>query len=146
MLFGLPSAPVLGDLLNRGLMTTLARRFAPEIIERIFAPNPVPPNFAAFTLALALRAAQLRANAEDLAGLNPCVARLSPHYGRIASPVEIVAGDADQIVDPAKHAVPAATALQYARLTLLAGIGHMPHHVAPERVGALIDRLAGRAP
>jgi pimeloyl-ACP methyl ester carboxylesterase len=43
------------------------------------------------------------------------------------------------------HAVPLSRQVDGANLTLLRGIGHMPHHVAPDAVVAAIDRAARRA-
>ena len=76
--------------------------------------------------------------------LYPQVARQAPHYGRIACPVEIVHGEADALVPHVIHAGPLADRVADARLTLLPGVGHMPHHAAPEKVLAAADRLARR--
>ena len=65
-----------------------------------------------------------------------------PRYDTIACPVEIVHGDADTIVPATIHAIPLSDILPRARLTLLPGVGHMPHHAAPDDVIAAIDRLA----
>ena len=53
-------------------------------------------------------------------------------------PVHILTGTADRIVDPNRHRLPPACALEGSRLTELEGIGHMPLHVAPE---ALIEAV-----
>ena len=66
-------------------------------------------------------------------------------YPRISVPVEIVHGDRDTTVGLAVHAEPLARAVPDSRLTVLPGIGHMPHHAAPEAVIAAIDRAARRA-
>ena len=50
--------------------------------------------------------------------------------------MEIIHGDADTIVP---LSVPNAV------LTVLDGIGHMPHHAAPDAVEDAIDRAAQRA-
>jgi pimeloyl-ACP methyl ester carboxylesterase len=46
---------------------------------------------------------------------------------------------------PQIHAAPLAGQIEGANLTLLEGVGHMPHHVAPGAVVAAIDRAARRA-
>jgi pimeloyl-ACP methyl ester carboxylesterase len=115
-------------------------------LREIFAPQPVPAGYAGHIGAgLTLRRDTLRANADHRAGLKEEVAALRPSYGRITVPVEILHGTADRIASHAIHAEPLQRQLPNARLTLLPGIGHMPHHVAQEAVVAALDRLAQRA-
>jgi pimeloyl-ACP methyl ester carboxylesterase len=70
---------------------------------------------------------------------------MSQHYPRIDVPVEIVHGQKDPFVLPRIHAAPLAGQIEGANLTVLEGVGHMPHHVAPVAVVAAIDRAARRA-
>ncbi len=146
LLFSLPQIRLFGSLLPQIVWPQVARRLAPEMLRRIFAPNPVPENFAArFPVELALRPSQLLADAEDLTLLNPCVARLAAAYPSIGVPVELVTGDRDQIVDPQFHALRLARLIPSALVTLLDGVGHMLHHVAAPRILAAIDRAAARS-
>ena len=141
LIFGLPRTPMLGGW----LWSSIARSLAPELVRRVFAPNPVPAAFeAGFPIEMALRPAQLLADAEDLRSLNPCVARMRERYAAIAVPVEVVSGAADLVAEPGRHAVPLAALLPDARLTLIDGVGHMPHHIAPAAVMEAIDRAAAR--
>jgi pimeloyl-ACP methyl ester carboxylesterase len=66
-------------------------------------------------------------------------------YAQLSLPVEILHGTADTIVPADVHAIPLSTRLPDAVLTLLPGIGHMPHHADPAAVVAAIDRAAVRA-
>ncbi len=120
-----------------GLMSHFGRR----TVERIFAPAPVPPEFADFPLAMSLRIGQLRANGRDLLALNPDVLRLQRHYRRLDLPVEIMVGTADRIVDPQRHGRRLAAKVPGARLTEIQGAGHMPHHAAPAAVVLAVERL-----
>jgi pimeloyl-ACP methyl ester carboxylesterase len=70
---------------------------------------------------------------------------MSQHYPQIDVPVEIVHGQKDPFVLPQIHAAPLAGQIEGANLTVLEGVGHMPHHVAPGSVVAAIDRAARRA-
>jgi pimeloyl-ACP methyl ester carboxylesterase len=94
--------------------------------------------------ALVLRPAAFRANADDVAGLYAAAAAQSPLYAGIGVPATVIGGDADRIVWTDLHARSFARAVPDARLVVLPGAGHMPHHTHPEAVVAEIDALAGR--
>lgn len=115
-------------------------------IEKVFAPQPAPEGFARyFGPDLTVRRGQLRVNARQRRALLGEIRRLSPLWAAIRVPIEIVHGDADPIVWHSVHAERLARENPGARLELLAGIGHMPHHVARPDVIAAIDRAALRA-
>ncbi len=141
------SASLLGGAVAVPLIAALAGpRQADVALKRIFAPQPVPPGYAeALGVGLTLRRASLRANARQLTTLRPHVEAMSARYGEIDVPVEIVHGTADEVVPLSVHARPLAKLIPQARLTELEGIGHMPHHAAPEQVAAAVDRVARRA-
>jgi pimeloyl-ACP methyl ester carboxylesterase len=141
---GLPAAPVIGGLMSRALAPALAGGLARDLINQMFAPEPVPASFQNFPIDLALRPSQLRANAEDLAALNADVARLRTRYKQIAVPVEILTGGADKIVDPAAHGFRLARTVPDAGFQVLPGVGHMLHHTQPEAVCAALARLVAR--
>ena len=92
-----------------------------------------------------LRRASLRANARQVNTLRPHVVEMSKRYPTLDLPVELVHGDTDDTVPLDIHSQPLSALLPDANLTVLPGIGHMPHHVAPEAVTAAIDRAARRA-
>jgi pimeloyl-ACP methyl ester carboxylesterase len=119
---------------------------AKPIIDVIFAPQSPPENYAdAVGLELTVRRSSLRANARQLNSLKAHVTEMAPRYGTIDAPLEIVHGSADEIVPPDVHSVVLAEQIEGANLVLLDGIGHMPHHVAPEALAAAVDRAAYRA-
>ena len=70
---------------------------------------------------------------------------MTAQYDQIDAPTEIVTGDEDAIVVPAIHAYALARDIPGARLTVLSGVGHMPHWSAPEAVVAAIERVAARS-
>ncbi|HUF57190.1 MAG TPA: alpha/beta fold hydrolase [Thermohalobaculum sp.] len=115
-------------------------------LERLFAPQPVPRGYAQLVGAeLALRPSTFRINARAMHALHAQVVANQPAYGRILCPVEIVHGEADTTVPASVHAEPLSQALPDVRLTLLPGVGHMPHHAAPGEVLAALRRLRQRA-
>lgn len=115
-------------------------------IARTFAPNPMPEGYAQHIGAgLTLRPASFRANVRQVNTLRPHVVAMEPRFAELRLPIEIVHGDADTTVPAAIHAIPFAQRYAPARLTLLEGVGHMPHHAAPDAVVAAVDRAAARA-
>ena len=87
----------------------------------------------------------MRTNARQRRALLAEVEALSPKWPSIPVPIEVVHGDADEIVSGSIHAERLAVEHPDARLTILPGIGHTPHHTAIPEVIDAIDRLAIRA-
>jgi len=110
-------------------------------VRAVFDPNPTPDDYVARTrLPLMLRPAHFKANAEDVIDVQRRVATLSPRYREIRVPVAIVAGERDGVVSTELHAKACAREIPAARLTLLSGVGHSPHHSAPDSVvDAILD-------
>lgn len=146
-----PSYTVAGSALGGVTVVPFVTAFPPDgavdgILERIFAPQSVPEGYAKyFGVPLSLRRDALRANARQVNRLRPHVVRIAERYPMLDLPVEIVHGEADTIVPIDIHSEPLAERVPGATLVRLEGIGHMPHHAAPEAVIAAIDRAAARA-
>jgi pimeloyl-ACP methyl ester carboxylesterase len=115
-------------------------------VASVFAPNPAPAGFIEATrLSLVLRPRHFLANCEDVACAEAAVAALSPRYGQIRAPTEVVTGDSDGVVYAHIHSKGLARDIPSARLTALAAVGHSPHHVAPDRVVETILEAERRA-
>ena len=114
------------------------------VLARIFRPDPVPAGYGAHVgVGLALRSATFRANAEDLDALNDLLLAQAPRYKGLRVPVEAVHGQADRTVWAEVHSEPLVRDVAQGRLTLLPGVGHMPHHAEEDAVVAAIRRLMG---
>ncbi len=115
-------------------------------VRGVFEPNPTPPDYIGRTrLPLVLRPRHFKANAEDVVDIEAYVAALSPRYGAIRAPTAIVTGDSDGVVYARIHSAGCARDIPGATLTMLAGVGHSPHHSAPESVVAAIVEVDARA-
>jgi pimeloyl-ACP methyl ester carboxylesterase len=124
----------------------LGRALAPKIISNVFAPSPVPPRFAAeFPVDMALRPAQIRASAEDTALMIPAAAMMNHRYGELGMPIAIMAGAADEIVDVDRQSQRLHREIPGSELRVIAGGGHMIHHLAPREVVELIRRVEDRS-
>lgn len=146
-----PFYKVTASPLGSRLVVPLITSYVPErtvtrALEDVFAPQPVPEGYAEhFGPGLTLRRGSLRANALHRANLLRDIKAQAPQYDRIKVPVELVHGDADTTVGVHLHAARLVNDVPQARLTLLDGIGHMPHHVATGDVTDAVDRATARA-
>jgi pimeloyl-ACP methyl ester carboxylesterase len=141
-LYRVLATPYLGWLFARTLALPLAVPvFAPSV-RTAFLPQKLPPHYlkraAAF---LILRPKSFLANARDIAGLQEFLARQAPRYATLKVPTLVVTGARDRIVSPREHAAALAAAIPGAKLVVLPGIGHMPHHADPEKTVALIEEI-----
>lgn len=137
--------------LLRALILPLVVAFVPRsrvesAIASVFAPQPCPPGYAtASGIPLVLRRRAMDANIRQVNSLLGHVRAMVPLYSRLTMPVEILHGDSDSVVPHHIHALPLAQNLPDAALTLLPGVGHMPHQTHPADVLAAVKRLAARA-
>ena len=145
------SYTVLGSSIGGAVVPPFVTAFAGEdrvrqVVAGIFAPNPVPEGYVQHVgPGLTLRRASLRANARQVDSLRPHVVAMSKRYPSITIPVELVHGTADTTVPLDVHSRPLDALLPDSNLTVLPGIGHMPHHAAPQAVVAAVDRAARRS-
>ncbi len=146
-----PYYRIFGSALGSAIGAPLVTAFVGEervraALEGVFAPAPVDPDyFVAAAVPLAVRTDTFRANARQVKSLRPNLVEMSARYPDMTLPVEILHGTEDTTVRTEIHAEPLAATLPNATLTILDGLGHAPHNVAPEPVIAAIDRLAARA-
>lgn len=117
-----------------------------QAIDGVFHPQSAPDGYADHIGApLTLRRDTMRANAMQRANLLAEIEALHTRYDTITVPTEIIHGDADTTVGLSIHSIPLSNQIRHANLTILEGIGHMPHHSAEPEVIAAIDRAASRA-
>src|SRR4051812_24232908 len=137
------AVPGIGDALRHTISPPLARLMLPAGIRAMFAPAPVPEHFdRLFPKDLMLRPIQLRASAEDAALMTPSVVELEQHYRELTLPVVILTGGDDQIADVDRQSKRLHAEIPQSELTVLPGLGHMVHHLAPDQVIKAIDRAA----
>ena len=143
--------PVNASLPGGLFFVPLLTAFTPQayidtVLESLFHPQAVPEGYVEHVgPGLTLRRDSQRANARQVNALRPYLVEMSAEYPDLTLPIEIVHGDADTTVPLDVHARPLSERVQSANLTVLDGIGHMPHHVAQDAVIAAIDRAAARA-
>lgn len=141
---------VTSSKLGGATIVPLITAFAPEsrvdsALAAIFAPQQPPQGYAEYIGAgLTLRRDALRVNGRQVNNLKPHVTLMAQNYPKLSLPVEIVHGNVDTTVPIDIHAIPLSKLLPNANLTVLDGIGHMPHHTNPDEIVAAIKRAARR--
>jgi pimeloyl-ACP methyl ester carboxylesterase len=140
------ATPVVGPLFAHTLVLPLGLALMDRATIGVFAPHRVPDNYIRrAAIPLVLRPKQFLANARDVAGLKDFVAAQAPRYRDLQTPTVVVTGDRDNTVAPKIHSRAVNAALPNARLVVLEGVGHMPHHTAADIVVSAIDQLATAA-
>ncbi|MEL6100545.1 MAG: alpha/beta fold hydrolase [Pseudomonadota bacterium] len=140
-----------GSLAGGALVVPMLTAFAPQslvedTLASIFHPQPAPDGYLDHVgPGLSLRRETIRANARQVLSLRPHVVEMSERYHELDLPVEIVHGSADTIVPLNVHSITLPDQIEGANLTVLDGVGHMPHHTHMEDVIAAVDRAATRA-
>ncbi|HBA43829.1 MAG TPA: hypothetical protein DCZ07_12725, partial [Alphaproteobacteria bacterium] len=138
-----PAIPVVGDIFVNTLVTPGFKLLSDAAIQRNFAPNSPPPDYARkIGLPLLARPDNWRANAEDMRNLAGFLAQQKKRYSTIDLPMTIISGDADRSVSPEIHSKRLHEAVPNSRLILLPGVGHAPHHAQSQAVIAAVDSLS----
>ena len=141
--YRLADTPLLGRLTANAVSALVSEAYVEQQIAGIFAPQRPPEGYLEGVGApLALRPDTFRFNGQDVRNLKPFLAEMSKNYPKLTAPLEILHGAADSIVPAQVHAQPLANLAPRARLSLLPGVGHMPHHAAGDLVAKAIDRIA----
>jgi pimeloyl-ACP methyl ester carboxylesterase len=157
LLISAPSLPWPGRLdpwyrvtnsrLGRSIVAPIAAALVPAAYVRratntVFAPQTAPPEYLQnFGAMLATRAHSLAANTAQVNALLGDIRSQMARYPALDTPCEMIHGDADTIVPLAIHSQKLAHILPRARLTVLQGAGHMPHHAHLDTVLAALSRL-----
>lgn len=144
--YSLLARPVIGPVIAYIVGAWVSEDYIQRAIEGVFLPQNEPSGYGEYIGApLVARPRSLMANAQQRTDLRDELREQSKHYPDLTLPIEILHGDADDIVSLRIHSEALAQDVPSARLTPLPGIGHMPQHVAQPQVIAAIDRAAERA-
>lgn len=133
-LFMGPAIPIIGDLLRHTLAPPLVRLMWRRLAAKAFAPQPVPESFRAYPSEISIRPSQLQAEAAESALMIPDALAMQSKYPGLRTPVTIIAGDADQIINVAKQSARLHREVPHSRFIPVRGVGHMAHYFATNRI------------
>ena len=140
--YTLATVPVLGPVFVHTMLAPLGALLVESAAALVFQPQTPPDNYVKRSATwLVLRPAAFIANARDVADLKGNLDRLVPLYPKIAAPTVILTGDRDTAVSSDIHSAALVQAIPEARLEMLPGVGHMPHHARPDRVVAAVEEI-----
>jgi pimeloyl-ACP methyl ester carboxylesterase len=138
------AVPLLSTLLIRLSGAHIGREIERNL-HKAFAPDPLPADYLHSALASWSRTAQVKATVQDEMNYSPATHALSARYNAVGVPTVIMTGDADQLVDPVRHAYPLHRALPHAELIVLPATGHMLPHTRTQAVLAAIEAAHARS-
>jgi pimeloyl-ACP methyl ester carboxylesterase len=142
-LFSLPAIPIIGDMIRYTVGPLFGAALLPLAAKGMFSPLPVPKRFTkCFPYGLPLRPSQIRAEAQDTAGMVSAVRAMQRRYRELQMPVAILAGTDDRVVDHYRHSIPVHHKIRQSVLRLVPGVGHMLHYAVPEQVVDAIEACA----
>lgn len=114
--------------------------------QNIFAPNPVPDGYLDHVgVALSIQTKTLQATTQQVGGVKPFIVEMEARYNELDMPVELVFGALDTTVPVSTHGGVFVTQVERANLTVLDGVGHMPHQINEPAAIAAIERTVTRA-
>ena len=123
----------------------LGVRYATRMLAAIFAPEPVPADFARRGGGmLGLRPQAFYASSTDLVMLESDLPPLIRRYPELRLPVAILFGERDRILDPSRHGMALRGQLPDLAVETLPGAGHMLPLTRPDETAAFIRRIAPR--
>jgi len=136
--------PVIGPLFARLVGIPGAALLLERGAAGVFAPKPMTPGYLERSaIRLMLRPGPFVANGEDVAATLAFVTAQAPRYRTLKVPVVAITGDSDSVVSPTIHSTTIAREAPDGRFVLLPGVGHMPHHAAPEIVAEAVEAMVG---
>jgi phosphatidylglycerol lysyltransferase len=138
-LLNLPLLPWIGDWVTRLLLPPVKSRLLHYHLAKAFTPHPIPPEYERQAQALwQRRIYQTRAFAQENTTARAVMAEFSPRYAEIRTPMVIVTGAGDRVVDPVSHSYRLHATIPHARLIRIPDAGHEVHRDAPETVVSAI--------
>jgi pimeloyl-ACP methyl ester carboxylesterase len=140
-----PRVGLAGRVLNDSLNHTADPLLMPLLWRMTFAPQSVPPEFAAaFPFGTANSLESKHAEGRDAAWLNVGLTLSALNYWSCRTPVRVFGGAQDRVINNLVHGAAMARLLLNGTYTSLSGLGHMIHHFAQPQIVAAVNDLVPR--
>ena len=144
--FGPRASPGSGDLLSQGASATSDKVALPLFWRAMFLPQSMPARFEReFSFELAGAPLTATATGEDSVAIVTALWRSVLGYRSCRTPVRILGGDSDLVINNRMHGAALAQILPFGQFESLPGLGHMIHHFAQDRVLEAVRAVSGPA-
>jgi pimeloyl-ACP methyl ester carboxylesterase len=144
VLLRLAVAPGISGVLLQQVLYRFADYFGGRVMRKAHHPNPVPVTLTDFPYRHATSPQSLRMMADELLGFNVDMGAVGTEP--ITCVTDIIYGMDDAVLDPHWHLDWLTRRIPQARIRLLQGVGHNPHHAASTIVRSVLqDAVWARA-
>lgn len=137
-------APFVGPVIRQHVIARWSSYFLERGLRTSSHPNPVAAGLFALPAMHVVNAASIATMAEELWAFNGDMQPLRSLPAEL--PVSVLFGREDRIIGPRWHLDWLHERHPAAKVELLDGIGHMPHHVASDLAVTMLGDLAGKTP
>lgn len=121
-------------------------KYAPQTLAFLFSPQAAPKDYGTSGGGFAgLRPSHFYASSADMVAIELNLGAIEARYGELDLPVAVMFGTADRVLDYRLHGEPLIGRIKGLEFDLVEGLGHMPQFVVPQRVAAMIRRIAAKA-
>ena len=135
------TTPVIGPLFRRTFVPTVGR-----MIGKSSTGAPFPEGYYEQAgVDLLFRAKTFKANSQDLIHVKRFTEELSPRYGELQMPIEIISGGRDRSVSTTIHSRALVEQAPHAKLVVIDGAGHQIQHERADDALEALNRAAQRA-
>ena len=144
VLLRLAVTPGIGGVFSQQVLYRFADYFGGRVMRKAHYPNPVPDTLLDFPYRHAASPQSLRMMADELLGFNADMAAIGTEP--ITCVTDIIYGMDDAVLDPHWHLDWLTRRIPQARIQLLQGVGHNPHHAASTVTRSVLqDAVLARA-
>lgn len=134
------TTPIIGDIFLNAITAPVGHLSLQSSIKSVFAPSTPPDDYVTkIGVELVFRPAEFLANSQDMKDLFAQVTAQSVRYKTVNVPALIITADTDSVVSPTIHSRTVASELKNAKLVIMNGAGHAPHHSRTHEVLKEID-------
>ena len=134
--------PGIGDVLRHTVSPIMGAATYRPVAKGLFAPADLDERFVEANRDLAIRPAQIRAEAADAALMVPAAASLSNRIAGLPLPVSIAGGSGDLLLSTTDESERLHHALPGSRFRRIEGAGHMVYWTHGDEVAGMIAELA----